>query len=477
MLFEATPMTFRSCLLSLFVALLVSCATARSEDYQPLPSPITLEGAVNYALAHQPILRAQNAQEEAAEANLSIAREQLIPRGDIDLQENRATGNVVPGAHFSMAGIPPISGPPTGRVFDSGVWGSTAGLSAWWDIAHLTQQMTLVDAALADRSGSRAAYNAGKLSVAFAGADAFALAVEAQQEVGAAGASVERAKVLLTNVKALVRSGLRPGADEARAQAEVALAETQMARAQQAESVSLSQLARALGAAGQAVTIEVGKLREAPPAEQVAEVVSARNPVLVGAASETRAARAREHAALLEYIPRVEIAGALFGRGNGLFPGGANLAFAQGLLPDTPNWAAGIVVTIPIFQYPEIHSRVDLAAAQAKLSAARGDEVAQDVQSQIDSARAILNGAYKVARNTRVSVDSSSAALNQASARYKAGLYTIDAVAEALRLVAQAQADDAIAKVEIWRAKMLLARAVGDIGPLMSEISEASGGH
>jgi outer membrane protein len=337
--------------------------------------------------------------------------------------------------------------------------------------------MTLVDAALADKTGSRAAYNAGKLSVAFGAADAFAVAVEAQQEVEAARVSVERADVLRRDVGALVRSGLRPGADEARAQAEVALAQTQMARAEQVGSVRLAQLARALGAAGHQVTIEAGKLREAPPAERFAEIVSAHNPFLVGADAETRAARAREHAAFLEYIPRVEIAGALFGRGNGLFPGGANLGFAQGLVPDTPNWAVGMVVTIPIFQYPEIHSKADLAAAQTRLSVARSDEVTQDVQSQIDSARAILTGAYKVAHDTHVTVDSSSAALSQARARYKAGLYTIDAVAEALRLLAQAQADDAVAQVEIWRAKMLLARAVGDIGPLLAEITEASGGH
>ncbi len=472
-------MTFRSCLLWLCAALLVSPTIAPGEERtdQLPPSPITLEGAVNYALAHQPILRVRGAANEAADANLDLARARLIPRGDIGLQENRATGNVVPGAHFSMAGIPPISGPPTDRVFDSGVWGSTAGLSVWWDIAHLAQQMALVDAALSDRAGSRAAHDAEELSVAFAGADAFALAVEAHQEVEAARASIERARVLRTNVDALASSGLRPGADEARAQAEVALAETQLARAEQAEAVSLTQLARALGAAGQLVTIEPGRLREAPPPEQAAEIVSAHNPFLVGASAETRAARAREHAEFLEYIPRVEIAGALFGRGNGLFPGGANLGFAQGVLPDTPNWAAGVIVTIPIFQFSEIRSQVDLAAAQSKLSLARRDEVAQDVQSQIDSARAILNGAYKVAQNTRVSVDSSSAALSQASARYKAGLYTIDAVAEALRLLAQAEADDAVARVEIWRAKMLLARAVGDIGPLLAEISKASGGH
>ena len=70
-------MTFRSCSLWLLAALLVFPATARCEERtdQLLPSPITLEGAVNYALAHQPILRAQGAQDEAADAREPRDRE------------------------------------------------------------------------------------------------------------------------------------------------------------------------------------------------------------------------------------------------------------------------------------------------------------------------------------------------------------------------------------------------------------------
>jgi outer membrane protein TolC len=73
-------------------------------------------------------------------------------------------------------------------------------------------------------------------------------------------------------------------------------------------------------------------------------------------------------------------------------------------------------------------------------------------------------------------MDSSRAALSQAQARYKAGLYGVDPVAEALRLLAQAEAENAVARVDIWRARLLAARAVGDIEPLMTEITQASGG-
>jgi outer membrane protein len=349
-------------------------------------------------------------------------------------------------------------------------------LSLWWDIAHLSEKITLADAALAQRAGAQAGIAAQALEVAFGAADAFAAAVEAGEQTGAARASVRRALVFETTVNALVRSGLRPGADGARAAAETAFAQTQQIRSEEAQRLAVVQLAQALGAAGEPVAVEPGGLlREARPRGRGAGV-SPRNPLIVGARDAELAARDRAHAATLEFIPRVEIAAALFGRANGLFPGGADLGFAQGLVPDTPNWAAGVVVTIPILQYSEIRARADRAAADANLAAAQRDEVIQQVRAQIDAADAIAHSAYKIAAQARVSLDSSRAALTQAQARYRAGLYGVDPVAESLRLLAQAEADNAAARVDIWRARLLQARAAGDMGPLMAEIRAAGGG-
>jgi outer membrane protein TolC len=455
----------------------VPTAASAQEMARPgLPSPLNLQDAVHYALAHHPALRASAANEDEARAQLDLARARYLPFGDIGLQENRATGNVVPGAHFTMAGIPPISGPPTDRVFDSGDWGSTAGLSLWWDIAHLSEKIALADAALAQRAGARAGMQSQVLEVAFGAADAFAAAVAAGEEVKAARASVRRALVFETIVNALVHSGLRPGADGARAAAETAFAQTRQIRAEEAQRLAEAQLAQALGAAGERVAVVPGHLLQDAQRGRPERRVSPRNPLIAGASDAERAARDRAHAAALEFIPRVEIAAAIFGRADGLFPGGANLGFAQGLVPDTPNWAAGVVVTIPILQYPEIRAGADAAAADARLAVARRDEIVQQVRTQIDSAGAIVDSAYKIAAQARVSMDSSRAALSQAQARYKAGLYGVDPVAEALRLLAQGEAENAVARVDIWRAKLLQARAVGDIEPLMTEITQASGG-
>ncbi|HZO80551.1 MAG TPA: TolC family protein [Candidatus Binataceae bacterium] len=440
-----------------------------------LQQPLTLKEAVNYALAHHPRLRTQIGLEEAAAAKLGIARSEYIPTGYVGLQENRATGNVVPGAHFNMEGIPPIAGPPRDRVFDSGMWGSTAGLSLSYDIAHLTQKMALVDASLADRRSAQAGVDAEALSVAFGAADAFAAAVQADRQLAAAHAALKRAQVFQNTVDALVRSGLRPGADAARAAAETAAAERNLIKSEEQKGLSEEQLAEALGAAGEPVQIVPGRLAtRLPPEEASAVSISVHNPSIVSAEQSVHAARDREHAAILEYIPRIEIAAALFGRANGLFTGGANLGFAQGVVPDTPNWAAGVVITIPILEYPAIRAQADLAKAEKKIASAHRSEIVQQIQTQVDSARTILKAAFRTAKETQIELDSSHAAVEQAEARYRAGLYGVDPVAESLRLLAQAEADDAVARVEVWRAKLLLARAVGDMGPLLKSIDEAT---
>lgn len=456
--------------------LLLLPAASQSQESAPaaVPSPMTVAQAVDYALAHNPAGAAQAAIENAAAARLDIARARYLPRGDVSAQETRATGNVVPGTQFWMPEIPQISGPPRDRAFDSGVWGSAAGAGIEWDIAHLSQQMARADAALAERSGARAGQDAEALTIAYTAADTFAAVVEAGQRAKAAQASLERSRIFQGSVDALVRSGLRPGADGARAAAETALADTAMVRAREAEQIALADLARAIGAAGTEIQLAPGRLAQAPPAQSVGARIAMENPFLREADAAIRAARANRRAAVLDYLPRVEIAAALWGRGNGLFPGGAKLGYGQGLVPDTPNWAAGVVLSIPILQFPEIRAGIDLETANLKLALARRDQVVQEIESQMRQARAILDGSYEIARSARVSLDSSRAALDQATARYRAGLYTVDAVAEALRLMAQAEADDAVAQAEIWRARLLLARAVGDLEPLLAETLEAS---
>jgi outer membrane protein len=77
-----------------------------------------------------------------------------------------------------------------------------------------------------------------------------------------------------------------------------------------------------------------------------------------------------------------------------------------------------------------------------------------------------------VAANTPVQVKAALAATQQATARYQAGLGTIDQVAEAQRLLTQAEIDDALARLGVWRGLLGVAAAAGDIQPFLAEVGQ-----
>src|SRR4029078_12147168 len=96
-------------------------------------------------------------------AKTDAARAGLLPDASLVAQVNRATGNVVPGSLFSTRRLPGVSGPPRGRAFDSGVWGSAVGVSASWDLILLKRQMAVVDTAIAEQGRADAAVGASEL--------------------------------------------------------------------------------------------------------------------------------------------------------------------------------------------------------------------------------------------------------------------------------------------------------------------------
>src|SRR5262249_46070082 len=110
--------------------------------------------------------------------------------------------------------------------------------------------------------------------------------------------------------------------------------------------------------------------------------------------------------------------------------------------------------------------------AQVRAEEARAKQIAIEIRARWDAATATLEGAREMGKNTPALVSAAKAAVDQATARYQAGLGNIDAVAEAQRLLAQAEIDDALAKLGIWRALLGVATAAGDLTPFLSEVQQ-----
>jgi outer membrane protein TolC len=454
---------------ALFVCLTNPCPALLAEP--PGTHAYTLDEAVAEALATHPSLAELRAERQAAESRVDESRDGLWPAAGVSGEINRSTGNTPPGAFYPALGFVPISGAPRGKALDSGAW--QTGVSVWasWDVLSVARQAAAIDVALAGRTQAGAATDAQRLEVAYRAADAFLLLLEAENAVGAVSANVQRAQVLVTATRPLVTQNLRPGVDQARAESELANAQTQLARAEQTREVRRAELAEALGHGGARVEAAPGPL--VGPIDQLARP-AAKNlvehpQVIAATAAASRTAEARRLVEI-EYLPRLDLVAALWVRGSGIYN-----SPAAGLVPDIANWAAGAVVTWSILDIPTIRARARVAEAEYAAAVSRRDEVSLAVSGELARASAIVEGAVRVAQQTPAALASATAAAQQALARYQSGLAPVVDVADAQRVLAQAEIDDAVARLEVRRALLLLARASGDLGPFLAQARSGGG--
>lgn len=456
----------------LSVCLIVSLSFAAGVAQESPSQPLTLGAAVDAALSNYPSIRASRAQADAAGAGVDLARTAYLPRADMLWQQNVATRNNVFGLLFPQPVIPPISGPQLGSTSMRGAAGSAGGLLLSWEPFDFGFRSAGVDLARAARNQAEAGVEVTRLDVATVAADAFLAVLAAEQTVEAAQANVERMETFARAVQALVNNQLRPGVDISRANAELAAARNQLIQAEQNAEVSRAVLAETIGRAGAATTVAAGPLLSLPPSEAVAAPDLSAHPVARAQFAAVETARARERLVDNSYFPRFNFQSAVFGRGTSALLNG-NFDYSRGWFPDAANWAVGMTVTFPTFDLFGIRARRRIEASNAAAEQARYDQTVQTLKTQETRARSLVEAARRIAENTPTQLRAAQETEQRARVRYENGLTNVVEVADAQRLLAQAEVDDAVARLGVWRALLAAARIQGDIKPFLQKVASA----
>jgi outer membrane protein TolC len=312
-----------------------------------------------------------------------------------------------------------------------------------------------------------------RLDVQSAVASAYLTVVASQRVVSAAQADLDRREVLRRAVQSLVDNQLRPGADASRAEADRAAAQTRLVQAQQNAIVAEATLLRVLGmTAGNVGVAGDGLVTRLPPAEASAPTAATHPLVQVHEAAVAQSRAAEDVLARSDY-PRVYLQSSVFARGSGANPSGTFDGGVDGLGLDRANWAAGVQIVFPnVFDFSGLRARKTAAAATTRAEAALADEATLSVTSQQRTAGALLESARALAASTPVQVAAARQSESQARARYDAGLTSMVEVADAQSLLAAADVQDQLARVDVWRARLAVAIAQGDLTPFVNLLRE-----
>ena len=443
----------------------VLTAAAQSVD-QP-HSPLTITQAIQFGIDHYPSVRAALARVSAAQSGVDLTRTAYLPRLDIGFQGSRATFNNVSGLYFSNPFTQPISGPDLGTRSYSTAWGSAAGAAAGWEPFDFGLRAANVETARAAERQAAAGVGLTQLDVGLGVGDAFFVVAMTAQAVEAMRGNVERRRVFADTVSVLVKSGLRPGMDLSRTQAELAQARTQLIQTEQAEDIARATLAEVLGVAGTPLVIQTDPLLTLPEVTPLPEPAPSTHPQALAQLATADIFRKRQDALDRSWVPRFNLQAGYFGRGSGWDSQGNREGGSAGLAPDVPNVAGGLTLTFALFDFASIRAQRSIEHQNEQAERATYDQVIQALTGKHAKAAATVLAARRVAENTPVQLSAARETELQARTRYKAGLATVVEVAEAQQLLVQATIDDTLARLGVWRAQLGLAGARGDLHPFL----------
>jgi outer membrane protein len=441
------------------LALILFCSVAGAQE------PLTLDQAVARAIDKYAGVRVSAEQASAAAYQIQLARTAFLPQADFISQLNRATRNNVFGMLLPQSVIAPISGPPLAENSMTNVFGSATGILVSWEPFDFGLRQARVDAAAAGERSARAAVARTKFEVAHATADAFLTVLAAEQTIRTASANLKRAGALEQVVAAQVKAELRPGADLARIRAEIAVAEAQLIQGEQAVGMAQANLSQFVMDAS--LKVAPGRLLEAPAGSVLAQADTALHPLVQEQAAAMGEQTARQKILDKSYYPRFNVQGTTYARGTGANPDFTTGGALAGFGPNIVNWGTGITMTFPVGALPGLRAQRQLEAARTRAEAQRQEQIKQDLAAQQARALAQFQGARRVAAKIPPQLEAARQAETQSTARYQAGLGGITEVVEAQRLVAQAEIEQSLANLAIWRAMLAVSAAQGDLEPFL----------
>jgi outer membrane protein TolC len=130
---------------------------------------------------------------------------------------------------------------------------------------------------------------------------------------------------------------------------------------------------------------------------------------------------------------------------------------------------AGLTITFPnVFDFKALSAEKQIAKARERSQQALYDRTIQDITGRLQAAEAQLKSAQLVAQQTPIELEAARASEAQSRARYSASLATLVEVADAEGLLAQAEMDDAVARLNVWRSMFNVAYAQGDLQPFLN---------
>lgn len=427
-----------------------------------------LKSLLLLAEENYPLIAAKQAEAEAAQVNVAIEKNTMLPSLDAAYQANYSTYNNITGMSYPGM-LLPISGPPTAENFNNPVPGSAVSLLLKWSPVTFGQRAAAVEYNRKLYEKHLAGIEDEVLRLKFRVAFLYLEMATTKELIGVFQNNIGRNEFNLKQVSSLVEAGLRPGVDSLRFKSELSKARTELFRLENLFETQKQEL-RELLVSESFQDIEMHDFfMENLPVEPGNLADAAGNPVLKMAQFELEASQARLTQISRSWTPKLEFWGTTYARGSGIaFDGTVNKA--DGWSFNRYNYGVGLQLAFPILDLTNVKLRTNRQEAVVRSF----ENYFRQTQIALNKEEAVALNDFKtsllVAAEVPVEYEASEAAFHAIQTRYSAGLIDYSELIQAQYDLLHAEAGLKNAFVSSWKSLLKLAVIQGDVNIFLNQI-------
>ncbi len=404
-----------------------------------------LQTAIETSLQNHPLVQEGNASLSASSARVDQTKSIYYPQVYANADGAAGAGRINP--RFVT---------PAGAMLQPNLSTYAAGLLASQRIYDFGMTRNLVESSQYGERAQEQDVNARRALVIVNVQRSYLNSLKRQQLVRIAEATVRERGIIVGQIETLYRQQLKSKLDLDLVRVELVNAESLLIRSRNDLKASFADLNRAMGIAGsedytlEEVAIDVKAQRALN--DLIADSLT--HPELKRAKEQTASAQAKKRAMKSQYLPTVSavVSGGYYdtvdpNRNNNISTGGW--------------WAAGGVVSMPIFTGGLIENQVKEATAQEAAALAQSTNIEQALTQQVTNAYLdTVNFSQQIKLGEEL-VKTAQEALNLAKQRYKLGLGSVVEVTQSEVGLTAAQTKLAEAQFDYKIAEVTLAYASG----------------
>jgi len=426
---------------------------------------ITLQTAIDTAVARYPKIKASLAEKNSATEQLKSSHTAYIPSLQLQEQITYATANSLTGQFYPNEGTAiPISG----GVNAVQNWNAS---SSQFTTAVLTGPIFAfgkINAGIKEKEArlktADAAYQNEIFRHKIKVTEAYLYLLVYQKLRRVQSQNLKRAVDINRIIKASVESGLKPGVDSSYSAAEVSKAKINYLSSMRDEKSQQFAFSELLGMPNTYFLVDSMAFNSSLPLANVSQSTIDNNPLINIYKNKTEGDLFSAKAVKKSYLPTLKYLATGSARGSGISNTGVYSSnISDGLQFSRYNYMVGAYLLWNVTDIFRITHEYKSRMYEVQRDNALLNETRLNLNRQLENANIQLSLAIEQAKEAPIQLNAATGGFNQSKARYQSGLGNLVELSQSLYILTRAEADYSITYNNTWRSLLSIAAAAGDI--------------